>query len=90
MSELADRLRQSRPQGFAVWPENMAIVDAWMIVNTQWNALSLPNGQVLWLGLRYGDVKVSLGEAHIALTPEQWSRLRLMERVAAATLNGKR
>lgn len=87
---MADRLRQARPQGFAVWPENMAVVDAWMIVNSQWNALSLANGQVLWLGLRYGDAKVSLDQAAIALTPEQWSRLRLMERVAAATLNGKR
>lgn len=68
----------------------MVITDAWLAVCTQWNTVSMANGQVLWHGLRYGDAGESLDRAGITLTPEQWANLRMMERVAAAALNGNR
>ncbi len=76
--------------GVEVWPDNMPIVDAWLIVCTQWNTVSLTNGQVLYHGLRYGDAKIALDTAEVFLRPAQWSGLRLMERVASAALNGQR
>lgn len=68
----------------------MAVVDAWMVVCTQWRVTSMANGQVLWLGLDYASVKVGLDGAGTTLTTGQWSSLRMMERVASAALNGNR
>ncbi len=68
----------------------MIVVDAWTMVCTQWNASPLPSGQLLYHGLRYEGVKVALDGADLALRPAQWAGLRLMERVAAAALNGQR
>lgn len=73
-----------------MWPENMAIVDAWMMVCSQWNTQTLATGAVLWHGLRYEGVKASLEMAEVTLTRPQWAGLRLMERVAASALNGYR
>jgi hypothetical protein len=68
----------------------MIVADAWLVVCTQWQAVSMANGQVLWLGLDYSGAKVGLDGANIVLTPSQWSSLRMMERVASAALNGNR
>lgn len=78
------------PAGFAVWPDNMPIVDAWLIVCSQWRATAMANGQVLWLGLDYASAKVALDGAGVTLTVDQWAGLRLMERIAAAALNGQK
>jgi uncharacterized protein YbdZ (MbtH family) len=86
-ADVAERLK-AEPRRFGVWPENMAVVDAWMVVCSQWRTTALANGQVLWTGLDYASAKVGLDMASVALTPAQWSGLRLMERVAAAVLNG--
>lgn len=89
LGELADALTAQTPDGFAVWPDNMAVVDAWMVVCTQWRVTSMADGRVLWLGLDYASVKVGLDAAATALTPPEWSSLRMMERVASAALNGR-
>jgi hypothetical protein len=88
--ELADKLVQRMPKGFPVWPDNMAVADAWLAVCTQWNATSMANGQVFYHGLNYAGVGQSLDRAEITLTAGQWSSLRMMERIAAAVLNGNR
>ncbi|MDT7533729.1 DUF1799 domain-containing protein [Sphingobium sp. SA2] len=76
--------------GFPVWPQNMSIVIAFLAVSTQWHLLSLGTGGVYWQGLDYARVAAGLDKAGIALSPEQWSGLRLMERTAASALNGYR
>lgn len=88
--ELADRLAAKTPKGFPIWPDNMIVADAWLVVCTQWNATSMANGQMLFHGLRYGDAGEGLDRAEIKLTAGQWASLRMMERTAAATLNGSR
>lgn len=88
--EIAASLAAAEPEGFPVWPENMPIVDAWLVVCSQWRAVAMSSGQVLWLGLDYAAARAGLECAAIALSPAQWSSLRLMERVAAAALNGSR
>lgn len=89
-AEVVAELAGHEATGIEVWPDNMMIVDAWLIVCTQWNTVSLASGQVLYHGLRYGDVKVALDQAEVFLRPAQWAGLRLMERVASAALNGQR
>lgn len=68
----------------------MAVVDAWLVVCSQWRTTAMANGQVLWHGLDYGSAGRGLDDAGVHLTPTQWSGLRLMERGAAAALNGQR
>lgn len=90
LSDMAAELAAEEPEDFGIWPENMGVADAWLVVCTQWNTTALPTGQVLYHGLRYTDVQAGLGGAAIDLSPEDWSKLRLMERVAAAIQNGRR
>lgn len=71
-------------KGFEVWPVNMAIVDAFCGVATQWRTLALTDGRVLWLGLDYTAVRARLG----VLTPRLWRGLGVMERAGADALNG--
>jgi hypothetical protein len=90
LDDIAGQLAGLTPQGFAVWPDNMATVDAWLVVCTQWRVTAMANGQVLWLGLDYASAKVGLDCADTVLTAQQWANLRMMERVASAALNGNR
>lgn len=86
----AAELAEADAPGFSVWPDNMPVIDAFMVVCTQWNTTSLANGQVLYHGLNYTGVKVGLDGADITLLPEQWADLRMVERVASAAMNGRR
>lgn len=88
--EIAASLATVEPQGFPVWPDNMPITDAWLVACTQWRAISMADGRVLWLGLDYTGVRSGLLEAAITLSPSQWAGLRLMERIASSALNGNR
>lgn len=90
MGAIAKQLGQQAPDGFAVWPDNMIVVDAWMVVCTQWRTTGLANGQVLWHGLDYKGAGEGLDRAAIVLSPGEWASLRMMERVASAVLNGNR
>lgn len=73
-----------------MWPENMTVVDAWLVVCSQWRTIALADGRVLWHGLDYASAKVGLDAAALELSAQQWAALRLMERAAAAVLNGQR
>ncbi len=86
---MAAGLAAEEPEGFKVWPDNMIVVDAFMVVSTQWRTVAMPTGQVIYQGLDYAAVKVGLDGADIALTAAQWSNLRMMERAAAAAMNGR-
>ncbi len=88
MAEIAHDLRAATPAGFAVWPGNCAITDAWLVVASQWRCVPVGDGGLFWVGLDYMGAKASLELSAIALDPRQWSELRLMERAAATILNG--
>lgn len=75
---------------FRVWPRNWIIVRAFLATASQWRTIVLPSGAVHYQGLDYASVRVGLDMADIALTPEHWAGLRLMERTAAAAMNGVR
>jgi hypothetical protein len=89
-ADIVAALKNSEPARFAVWAENMAITDAFLSVASQWRAVPLADGRVLWQGLDYSGVRAGLKAAAIALDPRQWAGLQVMERAAAAALNGVR
>jgi len=68
----------------------MPIVDAFLAVQTQWRAFPLGVAGLHWQGLDYAGVRVGLEQEDIALTAQQWSCLRTMERAATSALNGVR
>lgn len=75
-----------------VWPQNAAIVEAFLIVSTQWRAVAVPGGmapgRIVWLGLDYAGVEAGLKAAGVAVTPELWLGLQVMEAGARDALNG--
>lgn len=87
---MADLLVKQMPKGFPVWPDNMAVTDAWLVVCTQWNATSMVDGRMYFHGLNYTGAGEGLNRAEVVLTADQWAGLRMMERIAAAVLNGNR
>jgi Phage related hypothetical protein (DUF1799) len=80
-----------RNDAVGVWPENLAIVTAFLAVATQWRALALGGGfvpaRVLYLGLDYGGARVALDARALAVTPELWEGLQVMEAEAIKALN---
>lgn len=69
---------------FAVWPENWAALQAFLSVQSQWAVgMSGPTG------LDYVRVKAGLEMAGVAITPELFAQLRLLERGALDAMSGK-
>lgn len=84
-----EQLRAERP-GFEVWPVNMNVVDLWLVISTQWRTAPLADGRVHWLGLDYSAVRAGLELAGRTIAAIEWAGVQLMEREAAAALNGFR
>jgi hypothetical protein len=83
-----------------VWPEHVEIVEAFIAVSTQWRAVTIGGGgfagmggaaiapaRPMWIGLDYAAVRVSLDALGIAVTPDLWRGLQVMEYAACAALN---
>ncbi len=70
-----------------VWPQNVAAVQAFLAVQTQWRILAGATG-LAWLGLDYGAVTAGLAAAGIAVTPALWTELRVIEAGVVARMNG--
>lgn len=66
----------------------MPIVDLWLEVASQWRSAPLADGRMHWIGLDYGAVKAGLELGGTAADPATWQGVRVMERAAAAALNG--
>lgn len=88
-AEIIADLKVEAPR-FAVFHQNMVIVNAFLTVASQWRIISLATGKAYWQGLDYTAAKAGLDLAQIALTPAQWSGVQLMEEAARAVLNGYR
>lgn len=83
-----------------IWPENIPVVEAFLAVATQWRVLACsvggaigPAGGALaptvpvYISLDYAAVRAGLDAENIAVTPQLWRGLRVMESAAAAALN---
>lgn len=77
-----------------VWPENVAIVAAFLTVASQWRTTAIGGGmepmRMLWIGLDYAGAKVGIEAAGMTITPELWNGLQVMEAAARDALNGVR
>lgn len=74
-----------------IWPDNAAIVAAFLAVATQWRLApvggGLAPGRLIAVGLDYAGVRAGLAAAGIALSPAQWRGLQVMEDEALRALN---
>jgi hypothetical protein len=77
-----------------VWPENAEIVEAFLSAASQWRTTPIGGGLApvgtLWIGLDYAGARVGIEQAGIAITPELWAGVRVMEAAARNVLNGMR
>ena len=76
---------------FAVWPENVPALNAFLAVDSQWRVVPIGGGlaptRPLFLGLDYAAVRVGLEAAGITITPALWADLRVLEDEARKALN---
>ncbi len=73
-----------------VWPENMAAVEAFLAVATQWRTAAiggLSGGRIVFIGLDYAGAAAGLAAAGIETSPGLWRDVRIMEQAALAALN---
>lgn len=89
-ASIIESLRAAEPQGFEVWPVNMPVIDAWLLIATQWRTISLADGRVHWQGLDYAAARAGFEMAGQPPPPHIFAGVQLMERTAGAVLNGFR
>lgn len=81
-----------------LWPEHVPIVNAFLLVSSQWRVGSVGSGmvspaggfsssQLVFIGLDYSAVKIALDAEEITITRDLWRGLRIMEFAAIAALN---
>ncbi len=83
-----------------IWPDNIATVEAFLSIATQWRVVACSMGGAIgpgggaigpaipiYIALDYAAVRAGLDAEGIAVTPELWRGLRVMEQAAAAALN---
>lgn len=88
---LADALTETMEADDGVWPENAAIVDAFLAVASQWRVISVGGGMApampFYVGQDYAAARVALDAEAIPVTPDLWRGLRIMETAACNALN---
>lgn len=78
---------------FEVWPDNWEALVAFIAVSTQWRTASISGragSQLYWQGLDYTAAQAGLAGADIAVNPDLWRGLQVMEAAARNALNGIR
>ncbi|MEX0841714.1 MAG: DUF1799 domain-containing protein [Xanthobacteraceae bacterium] len=89
---LARSLAAGAEDDCAVWPENAEAVRAFLAVDSQWRVTAVGGGlapaRPYFVGLDYAAARAGIAAAGIAITPELWAGLRVMEGEALKALNG--
>ena len=73
-----------------VWRENWPIVEAFLAAATQWRVAALAGeeaGRLFFIGLDYAGALPGIAAAGIAMTPEIFEGLRIMEAAARDAIN---
>ncbi|MCC7097267.1 MAG: DUF1799 domain-containing protein [Thermomonas sp.] len=86
-TEAVDAMLATR-QDIGVWPENYAVLEAFLTVASQWRTVPLQDGRVHYVGLDHGACRASLDLSGLSVTPEVWAGVRVMEGAAKNVLNG--
>ncbi len=100
LANLAGALNPPAATGGGIWPENVAIVCAFLAVSTQWRTVPRGGGGFaspfggavapiapMFIGLDYAAARAGLDGDGIIVTPELWRGLRVMEAEACSVLN---
>ncbi|WP_323780162.1 DUF1799 domain-containing protein [Thalassovita sp.] len=82
----------SPPEEEGVWAEHVPAAEAFLASATQWRTQTRGGGpyssaRMVFLGLDYSGVDVSLRRVGLELSPKSWSDLQIIELAAAAALN---
>ena len=92
LAQLRARLATQPDAEDGVWHEHAVAVGLFASVSTQWRTCTFGGGmagaRVLWIGLDYAALKMIADMEDVALVPELFEQLRIMEAAAAALLNG--
>ena len=72
-----------------VWPDNIPAVAAFLAVATQWRMVAGDAGSTA-IGLDYAGARAGLDASGIAVTPDLWTGLRLVESGALSAMNERR
>lgn len=81
-----------------LWPEHVPIVNAFMLVSSQWRVASVGSGmmspaggvsssRLVFIGLDYAAVRIALDAEEIEITRDLWGGIRAMEIAAIEVLN---
>ena len=73
-----------------VWPDNVAIVEAFLAAGTQWRTGLRPTRsgpRLVWIGLDYAAARAGIEALGLSITPELWVGLMVMESAAREALN---
>jgi hypothetical protein len=71
-----------------LWPEHLPALEAFLAVRSQWRMVARFGAPPLFVGLDYTAAESGLRMAGIAVTPELWTEVRLIEEGAIEALNG--
>lgn len=75
-----------------LWPHNAETVAAFLACQTQWRVVALSGAfapaRLLFVGLDYTAARAGIEAAGLALTPEIFAGLQVMEAAAREALNG--
>lgn len=90
IAEISAALSGSDDEG--VWLENVAAVAAFLAVASQWRTawvFGQDGARMHFVGLDYAGARAGLEAAGIALTPDLWAGVRVMEEAARQAMNGE-
>ncbi|MFZ5749912.1 MAG: DUF1799 domain-containing protein [Pseudomonadota bacterium] len=74
------------PEPFGLWAEHLAAARAFLAVCTQWRVAGGGFGMAV-IGLDYTAVRIGLRAERIALDPDGWRQMRLIEAGALDAMN---
>jgi hypothetical protein len=93
ISEIRAALGRSIGMAFrGVWPVNIPAVAAFCAAGSQWRTTLIVAGGAIvtrFLGLDYAGLRVALDALGIAVTPDLFAGLQVMEGAARNALNGE-
>lgn len=73
-----------------LWPENAPALEAFLAVTTQWRVVATAKGPLFFAGIDYQGARAGFDLAGIAMTPEVWADVQMIEAGAWGALNRRR
>ncbi|WP_233587001.1 DUF1799 domain-containing protein [Pseudorhodobacter sp. E13] len=70
-----------------IWESNVPAVHAFLTIDSQFRMTALARGGVLVHGLDYNGARAGLEMAGVAVTPDLWSDIQMIEAGAVGELN---